>query len=80
MEFGAFTTGLLTGLREGVEAALIVSIVLVYLAKTGNARYFSRIWLGVGAAVALSLIAGVGIFATVREMPSKSPTSRSSRA
>jgi high-affinity iron transporter len=67
VEFGAFTTGLLTGLREGVEAALIVSIVLVYLAKTGNARYVSRIWLGVGAAVGLSLIAGVGIFATVRE-------------
>ncbi len=65
MEFGAFTTGLLTGLREGVEAALIVSIVLAYLAKTGNARHFGRIWLGVGAAVALSLIAGVAIFASV---------------
>ena len=36
MDLGAFTSGLLTGLREGVEAALIVSIILAYLAKTGN--------------------------------------------
>ena len=38
MDVGAFTSGLLTGLREGVEAALIVAIICAYLAKTGNAR------------------------------------------
>ncbi|MGZ6339755.1 MAG: FTR1 family iron permease [Candidatus Limnocylindrales bacterium] len=67
---GAFTSGLLTGLREGVEAALIVSIVLAYLARTGNRRHFGRIWLGTGAAVAVSLGLGVLVFVTVGEFGS----------
>jgi high-affinity iron transporter len=58
LDIGFLTTGLLTGLREGVEAALIVSIILAYLARTGNQRRFGRIWLGTAAAIALS--AGVG--------------------
>lgn len=58
MNVGFLTTGLLTGLREGVEAALIVSIILAYLARTGNARYFGRIWLGTVAALAISV--GIG--------------------
>jgi high-affinity iron transporter len=66
---GAFSSGLLTGLREGVEAALIVSIVLAYLARTGNTRYFSRIWLGTAAAVAVSIAAGIAIYATTRTLP-----------
>jgi len=67
---GAFSSGLLTGLREGVEAALIVSIILAYLGRTGNTRQFGRIWLGTGAAAALSLAVGVAIFATTRELAS----------
>ncbi len=69
IDLGAFTSGLLTGLREGVEAALIVSIVLAYLARTGNRRSFGRIWLGVGTAVGMSLILGAAVFITVGEMP-----------
>ena len=65
MDLGALTSGLLTGLREGVEAALIVSIVLAYLAKTGNRQHFGRIWLGAGAAIALSVVAGVALFVTI---------------
>jgi len=65
LSFGAFTSGLLTGLREGVEAALIVAIVLAYLARTGNARHASKVWLGTGLAVAVSLLAGLVIFNTV---------------
>lgn len=61
-EPGAFVTGLLTGLREGVEAALIVSIVLAYLAKTGNARHFGRIWMGAGGAIVVSVVVGIAIF------------------
>jgi len=65
LSFGAFSSGLLIGLREGVEGALIVAIVLAYLARTGNGRHASRIWLGTGLAIAVSLAAGLLIFSTV---------------
>ncbi len=65
MDLGALTAGLLTGLREGVEAALIVSIILAYLAKTGNGRHFPKIWLGSGAAIVLSVVVGVVLFLTI---------------
>ncbi len=65
MDLGSFTSGLLTGLREGVEAALIVSIVLAYLVKTGNARHSGRIWLGTALAIAVSIAVGVTLFVTI---------------
>jgi high-affinity iron transporter len=65
VEFGALTTGFLIGLREGVEAALIVAIVLAYVVRTGNGRHIPKIWLGSGAAIALSVALGLTIFATV---------------
>jgi high-affinity iron transporter len=65
LDAGFFTTGLLTGLREGVEAALIVSIVLAYLAKTGNQRYSGRIWAGVVAAVGVSVGLGLVLWVTI---------------
>jgi high-affinity iron transporter len=65
VDFGSFTTGLVTGLREGVEAALIVSIILAYLYRTGNGRHAGKVWIGTGIAVALSAVIGFGIYATV---------------
>ena len=64
-DVGAFASGLLTGLREGVEAALIVAIICSYLARTGNTRQFGKIWVGVGAAVAASVALGAAIYLTV---------------
>jgi high-affinity iron transporter len=69
VNLGSFSSGLLTGLREGVEAALIVSIILAYLARTGNRRHFSRIWLGTAAATLVSLAAGTAIYLTTRTLP-----------
>lgn len=45
----------LIGLREGLEAALVVGLLLAYVRKTGKARLVPKIWLGVAAAVCVSL-------------------------
>jgi high-affinity iron transporter len=65
VDFGSFASGLLTGLREGVEAALIVSIILAYLARTGNMEHAGKVWIGTAAAVGLSVVLGFGIYSTV---------------
>ena len=67
-DVGASISGLLTGLREGIEAALIVGIILAYLAKIGTPAAASRVWLGVGAAVVASAVLGAGILLTVGEL------------
>jgi high-affinity iron transporter len=51
--------------REGLEASLIVGIVLAYLAKTDNRRHFNTIWLGTAAAIAVSVVTGAALFFTV---------------
>ncbi|HKV26493.1 MAG TPA: Fe-S-containing protein [Candidatus Acidoferrum sp.] len=49
----------LIALREGVEAALVVGIVLVYLARTGRSQLAKYAWYGVAAAAALSLAVAI---------------------
>lgn len=57
-------------LREGLEAALLLGIILAYLTKIGQRQLFKQVWGGAGAAVLLSLGAGLGVYFTVGELSS----------
>jgi high-affinity iron transporter len=51
----------LISLREGVEASLVVGIILVYLSRTGRQNLAKFVWYGVAAAAALSLAVAVAL-------------------
>src|ERR1700723_1347038 len=52
-------SALLLALREGVEASLVVGILLVYLNRTGRRALAPYVWMGVGAAAICSFVAAV---------------------
>jgi len=54
-------------LREGVEASMIVAILLAYLNRLGKREHFRDVFLGVGAALLVATAAGVIVYTTVRE-------------
>ena len=56
------TANYLIGLREGLEATLVVVLLMTYLIKTGRRHLLPRLWAGVGFAVAVS--AGFGALLT----------------
>src|SRR5665213_3560286 len=52
-------------LREGVEASMIVAILLSYLDQIGQRRHFRDIFLGVAAAVVLMVAGGVTAYLAI---------------
>ena len=53
-------------LREGVEASMIIAILLAYLNRIGQREHFRDIFLGVGAALVLAGAGGVVAYETIR--------------
>lgn len=58
---------LIIGLREGLEAALIVGIIAAFLRKNGTR--LTAMWIGVALAVALSIAVGLGLSWIERDLP-----------
>jgi FTR1 family protein len=59
------------GLREGVEAALIVSIIATFLRQEGRSDALRWVWVGVISAAAICLAVGVGLQIVDQELPQK---------
>jgi high-affinity iron transporter len=53
-------------LREGIEASMIVAILLAYLDRLGHREHFKDVFLGVGAALLLAAGGGVAAYLTIR--------------
>lgn len=47
---------LVVTLREGVEAALVVGIIVAFLRREGYERHLGAVWAGIGTATAASLV------------------------
>jgi high-affinity iron transporter len=60
------------GLREGVEAALIVGIIAAFLRKEGGRDNAMRgVWIGVAAAIAICICVGVALEIVNEDLPQR---------
>lgn len=65
---GGVLTNFLIGLREGLEASLVVGILVAYVVRSGHRHRLAAVWVGVAAAVVVSIGVGTGLFFTAREL------------
>src|SRR3954452_2054321 len=59
------------GLREGVEAALIVGIIAAFLRQEGRRDALRWVWLGVLTAIAICAAVGVALRVLDQELPQR---------
>ncbi|GAB2614125.1 iron uptake transporter permease EfeU [Kribbella endophytica] len=65
----------LIGLREGLEASLVVSILATFLVKSGHRERLRQVWIGVAAAVVAAL-AGWALLQFITSLTAKSFTAK----
>jgi high-affinity iron transporter len=63
-----FVSNALIGLREGLEAALVVVILLAFLVKTDRTWGIRYVWVGVGTAIGLSVVLGAVLTYGTRQL------------
>lgn len=61
----------LIGLREGLEASLVVSILIAYLVKSGNRKALPPVWTGVSTAIVVAIGFGIALTVASGEMQFK---------
>ncbi|MBU0997802.1 MAG: FTR1 family protein [Firmicutes bacterium] len=71
-----FLPGLIIGFREGMEAFLIVAVILRYLKKTNREESTKYVWRGAFVGVILSLILGGVLYAISNSFDSVGPVSK----
>jgi high-affinity iron transporter len=59
------------GLREGLEASLIVGIVAAFLMRNGRSKEMWALWTGVGFAVALCFAGGIALRIAEENLPQR---------
>src|ERR1700760_5034009 len=59
------------GLREGLEAALIVGIVAAFREQRGGGRELRWVWTGVAAAVLICLAVGIALKIVSADLPQR---------
>lgn len=59
------------GLREGLEASLIVGIVAAFLRRNGRSRDIWALWVGVGIAIVLCALVAVGLRLAEQNLPQR---------
>ena len=59
------------GLREGLEASLIIGIIAAFLKQSNRTDALRKVWLGVGAAVLLCLAVGITLQAVSASLPQR---------
>lgn len=59
------------GLREGLEAALIVGILAAFLRQQGRRDAMRWMWLGVALAIAIALAVGIGLRIASEQLPQR---------
>ena len=64
----AFLGNYLIGLREGLEATLVVTILIAFLVKSDRRAMLAQVWLGVAVAVAASVGFGAVLFFVAQDL------------